>query len=115
MAKGGFRLRKWLTNDPNLRAEMGKVEKEGAASENVEDDQSYAKATLGNTQDTEIEKVLGMKWDCTSDEFLFSFDKIVERAEMLEPTKRNILSILSSLYDSLGVVSPIVVSLKVLF
>ena len=33
----------------------------------------------------------------------------------LIPTKRNILSILASLYDPLGVISPIVVSLKVLF
>ena len=115
MAKGGFRLRKWLTNDPNLRAEMRKVEREETASVNVEDDQSYAKATLGNTQDTGIEKVLGMKWDCTSDEFIFSFEHIVERAEMLEPTKRNVLSILASLYDPLGLVSPVVVSLKVLF
>ena len=98
MAKGGFRLRKWLTNDPNLRPVMRKVASEETASENVEDDQSYAKATLGNTQDTGIEKVLGMKWDCTSDEFIFSFERIVERAEMLEPTKGNIPSILASLY-----------------
>ena len=56
-----------------------------------------------------------MKWDCTSDEFIFSFEHIVERAEMLEPTKRNVLSILASLYDPLGLVSPVVVSLKVLF
>ena len=115
MAKGGFRLRKWLTNDPNLRAVMRKVASEETASENVEDDQSYAKATLGNTQDTGIEKVLGMKWNCTSDEFIFSFEKIVEQADMLEPTKRNILSILASLYHPLGVISPIIVSLKVLF
>ena len=33
----------------------------------------------------------------------------------LIPTKRNILSILASFYDPLGVISPIVVSLKVLF
>ena len=91
MAKGEFRLMKWLTNDPNLRAEMGKFEKDRAASDNVEAGQSYTKATLGNTQDTEIEKVLGMKWDFTSDEFIFSFDKIVERAEMLETTEINIL------------------------
>ena len=43
MAKGGFRLRKWLTNDPNLRAEMRKVEREETASVNVEDDQSYTR------------------------------------------------------------------------
>lgn len=65
-------------------------------------------------QDTGIEIVLRMKWDCNSDEFIFSFAKIVEQAAMLEPTKRNILSILASLYDPLGVVSPIAVDLKVL-
>ena len=115
MMKGGFRLRKWLTNDPEVRSEMRKVEFENGLLETENEEQTFVKETIGPTEVAGKEKVLGMLWDRDSDEFIYFFSKIVERMRELIPTKRNILSILASLYDLLGVISPIVVSLKVLF
>ena len=34
---------------------------------------------------------------------------------MLSPTKRNLLSVLASLFDPLGIISPLIVYVKVLF
>ena len=66
-------------------------------------------------KDPATEKVLGIQWKCETDQFVFGFENIVAKCEALIPTKRNILRILASLCDPLGIVSPIVVSLKVLF
>ncbi|XP_028409306.1 uncharacterized protein LOC114531905 [Dendronephthya gigantea] len=41
--------------------------------------------------------------------------RVGEKAETLSPTKRNLLSILASLFDPLGIISPLIVSAKILF
>ena len=97
------------------RCEMRKAECENGPLEAENEELTFVKETIGPTEVAGKEKVLGMLWDCDSDEFIYSFSKIVERMRELIPTKRNILSILASLYDPWGVISPIVVSLKVLF
>ena len=98
-----------------IRCEMRKVEFENGLLETENEEQTFVKETIDSTEVAGKEKVLGMLWDCDSDEVIYSFSKIVERMRELIPTNRNILSILASLYDPLGVISPIVVSLKVLF
>ena len=116
MAEGGFRLRKWLTNDNEVKEKIAECERNGDSMREIGDDETYAKVSLGNVQkDPAMEKVLGIQWKCETDQFVFGFENIVAKCEALIPTKRNILSILASLYDPLGIVSPIVVSLKVLF
>ena len=60
-------------------------------------------------------KVLGLNWDCVSDEFIFKFEALLKLAEGLEPTRRNLLKITSSFFDPLGVLSPVLVQMKVLF
>jgi hypothetical protein len=62
-----------------------------------------------------LEKVLGLPWNCETDTFHFDLARVADRATGLIPTKRNILSILAALYDPLGIVSPILVTVKVLF
>ena len=42
------------------------------------------------------EKVLGLAWNCTTDEF----QGLVEKAKSQPVTKRNILRILAGLFDS---------------
>ena len=82
----------------------------------VEDHQSYAKLSLGVTGcESKCCKVLGMAWDNKSDEFKFEIAKVGERAKTISPTKRNLLSVLASLFDPLGIVSPVIVCAKILF
>jgi hypothetical protein len=61
------------------------------------------------------EKVLGLAWNCTTDELQFLFQGLVEKAKSQPVTKRNILRILAGLFDPLGILSPMVVSIKMLF
>ena len=60
-------------------------------------------------------KVLGLNWKCVSDEFIFKFEALLRLAEGLEPTRRNLLKVTSSLFDPHGILSPVLVHMKVLF
>ena len=46
---------------------------------------------------------------------LFDFEPILKRAEGLKLTKHNVLSFLAGVFDPLGVISPIQVSIKLFF
>ena len=59
-------------------------------------------------------KVFGLNWDTTSDKFIFNFDDIFSTAVNLPATKRNILKISSTFFDSLGIIIPITLPAKVL-
>ena len=61
------------------------------------------------------EKVLGLAWNCEYDTLHFNFAHVIERARNLEVTKRNVFSLLASLFDPLGIISPVTVSMKALF
>ena len=62
-----------------------------------------------------VSKVLGLTWDKEADELQFKFDKIVQGSHRIVPTKRVILSTLATLFDPLGLISPLAVPAKVLF
>ena len=82
------------------------------------EDKSYSKSTVGNPQEVLLEreeKILGIRWNYVSDTFIFNFQRIVEAARELEPTKRNVIGIISRFYDPLGVLAPITVKLKMFF
>ena len=59
--------------------------------------------------------MLGLAWDCENDTLHFNFQHIADKAKGLEATKRNVLSLLASLFDPLVMVSPVTVGMKVLF
>ena len=118
MANGGFRLRKWKTNDPKLKRRIGSMETVARKEEiigRLEDEETYANSKLECQGGSKGEKVLGVKWNCKSDTFHLDLAHIAERVEGLEPTKRNVLSLLASLFDPLGLISPVTVSMKILF
>ena len=50
-----------------------------------------------------------------NDTLYFNFAVLANKAKSLEATKRNVLSLLASLFDPLGIVSPMTVSMKILF
>jgi hypothetical protein len=112
LAEGGFQLRKWKTNDDSLRAHIANSENTSNQNDSAADsDLSYAKSTLGCENAAGTEKVLGQAWDTKRDKIKFDFESIIIAAG----TKRNVLSVLSRIFDPLGIISPVLVSMKLLF
>ena len=60
-------------------------------------------------------KILGVEWNVSKDEFIFTFSDIIETAESLPVTKRNILKISAMFFDPLGLICPLVLQVKLLF
>ena len=61
-----------------------------------------------------VEKVLGIPWDNDEDILVYDFKTIMKDAHKSKPTKRNLLKIISSFYDPIGLIQPIMISLKIL-
>ena len=61
------------------------------------------------------QKVMGMVWNVSSDGLIIDLSVIYEEAVSIQPNKRNIVSVVSKVYDPLGLVSPVVISFKILF
>lgn len=118
MKMGGFVLRKWKTNSEMLTKQICLDEEEGKIEieSPIGEEQTYAKETLGSHKDAEKgSKVLGIPWDNKNDALTFDLTKIGKGIHVNKPTKRIILSSLATLFDPLGLISPISVQAKVLF
>ena len=98
LMKGGFHLTKWTSNSRELLTSIPKDER----AKEVKD--------LDLDQDKlPIERALGIQWSVESDEFFF---KIVIKESPL--TRRGILSVVSSVYDPLGLLSPVILPVKII-
>ena len=99
---GGFELLKWSTNSQELL--------------NVIPNEHREKLELRTFDDGEgsIARTLGLYWQSECD-LLRIQSPIVECDNTIRFTKRSFLSIVSSIFDPLGLVSPIVIACKVLF
>ena len=98
LSEGGFNLRKFLSNSPILMQIIQQNEETptiGLSTTDVvndvcTEDKSYSKSTVGNPQEVLLEKeekILGIRWNYVSDTFIFNFQRIVQAARELEPTK----------------------------
>ena len=116
MEEGGFRLRKWVTNDDKLREMIAESEVVPKCSDSCRiDEESYAKASIGTQISLTGEKVLGVAWNFEEDKLVFALTTVAEKATKLTSTKRNVLSLVASIFDPLGIISPVIVCLKILF
>ena len=111
MADGGFKFRKWLTNDPSVREKIKKdlideVKLDPVSAENV----TYAKSSLGLKMGSNGQKVLGLSWDFEQDTITLELTAIAKRAEDLPATKRNTLRLLAGIFDPLGMIGPITIT-----
>ena len=96
LSKGGFHLTKWTSNSKKV----------------VESIPQSERATTVKTLDfgeMPIERALGMQWNVTSDKLGFRIT-VKDRT----PTRRGILSIVSSVYDPLGFAAPFILPAKIL-
>ena len=124
MAQGGFNLCKWLTNSRPLMEKIKEMESQREfsiqterANQLDEDDETYNRIMVGGLEERDVnteQKVLGTNWNYFTDEFLFKFQTQVGSAQGLMPTKRNVLRVVASFYDPMGLISPIIVQMKIL-
>ena len=94
------------------------VQAESISSGEVDADQSHGDGSplqfvIGNTDAQS--KLLGVGWNSCSDELHFNFSELFDQVRRLPPSRRSLLKITTSIFDPLGLLSPIVVRLKVLF
>ena len=136
LAEGGFNLRKFMSNSsqqteriqqnearisaPAISANTDHMKSPSDLSKKIsviEEDKTYAKSTLGTTEETSgaEQKVLGVRWNFVSDQFVFDLREIATLARNIEPTKRNVVSVTAKLYDPMGFLSPIITEFKIFF
>ncbi|KXJ71211.1 hypothetical protein RP20_CCG021176 [Aedes albopictus] len=104
-AQGGFELRHWVSNAPEVLRSLGVAE----AAQPVH---------FGRVKESGSERVLGIIWDPNQDTFSFS----TEHREHLQvylngsrrPTKRIVLSCVMGFFDPLGLLTPFTVHGKIL-
>ncbi|XP_025203176.1 uncharacterized protein LOC112600215 [Melanaphis sacchari] len=97
LQSGGFNLRKWSANDPELLKNL-----------NTENSDSMLVLELEN----EMAKVLGVLWHPRKD--IFQYKVQDTSSEIQSTTKRSILAQIASLFDPLGLVGPIIIKAKIL-
>jgi len=70
---------------------------------------------LGTTETTSgaEQKVLGVRWNFVSDQFVLDLTEIAALARNIKPTKRNVVSVTAKFYDPMGFLSPIITKFKV--
>ena len=123
MNAGEFKLRKWRSNSEELTKlindnEGDSVKNESISGDSVADDESFANIMLGSskvTKEKDEEKVLGLIWNSSTDSLVFRLDGLVDLARSLKPTKRNLLKIVTRIFDPMRLLSPIIIPMKRLF
>ena len=83
--------------------------KEQVMCESTATEESYAQSTLGgsNRKIKGVHKVLGIIWDVDTDGLVINVEPIVSEALDVKPTKRNIVSLVSKVYDPIGLIAPV--------
>lgn len=93
MSKGGFQLRKWASSHSEVLADLP-------------EDMCETTHSLG---DDDALKVLGVQWSPNCDVFFYQ----VKSGNVSNLTKRKILSVIASVYDPNGFLSPVTIWLKI--
>lgn len=114
---GGFNLRKFVTNSSDLQGRIDKNEQLMQLSPTDTNEESYTKITLGTTQKIHSgeTKILGVRWNSSTDSIVFDFGDVASQVVNLEPTKRHVVGTASRFYDPLGFVSPVTIRFKIFF
>ena len=101
-----FNIRKWRTNDKDLCKLINLYEKNKGVNSGVE---------MNYVNSVNSKKVLGLYWDHEKYIISLEINEVFKEAINIIPTKRNILSVIASVYDPMGYLQPIVIELKILF
>ena len=116
--RGGFNLRKFLTNSKELQLRSNQSEEVSCLANSIDPStETYAQTVLGTQSPTEPDecKILGVPWNPSSDHLAFDVSELAQAATTLQPTKRNLVSLIGKFYDPLGLLVPITIKFKILF
>ena len=122
---GGFNMRKWVSNSEALqkRIEQSDSQSSQVPSKSVkghpvqEEDQTFSSSQFVTSKNpsTAKLKVLGVGWERQNDLLLLDLASPLETNNICPVTKRSILGTTSKLYDPLGLISPVIILLKIIF
>ena len=93
MGRGGFNLRKFITNSIDLQR---RIDEKG----------------VPHVPSLEC-KVLEVQWDVNRDELVFDVSEVVDQVDVHSPTKRSVVGVVSQFYDPIGLLSPVIIVFKV--
>jgi len=96
LRKGGFTMRKWASNHPALLEHLS-----------PEDVERKLLLSFGNE---DVIKALGLLWNPTTEKLIFCVP--LNQDNVL--TKRSVLRSIASIYDPLGLLSPVIIQCKIL-
>lgn len=111
LAKGGFELQKWSTNNKELLDQINTIEYKVESNEENESkakdrDQKELEMKLDNTM-----KILGLTWDRNDDSFRYTVH--LPPLQNTPATKRTVISDIARLFDPLGWLAPTIVVAKI--
>lgn len=95
LARGGFTLRKWCTNDPYILQHIPK-----------EHWGNFSRLEIGRST---ITKALGLLWNPRTDRFGF---QVPDLQQLEVVTKRIVVSEMSSMFDPLGLLGPVIINAR---
>ncbi|XP_044745202.1 uncharacterized protein LOC123307065 [Coccinella septempunctata] len=96
---GGFVICNWISNSKEVLDNI------------PEDLKAHSDKQLNSDDGLATERILGMWWDAKTDTFIFRVNESkFENIHLKSPTKREILRVVMSIFDPLGLVSPILVA-----
>ena len=96
--KGGFRLTKWISNNREVLQSIPETERAKGVS-NIDFEYDYLP----------VERALGVTWHVEMDTIGF---KVADKDRPL--TRRGMLSVISSIYDPLGIATPFTLTAKII-
>ena len=99
--RGGFKLTKFISNVPGLLEELEEKSVEQVPKE------------IGASVEESSSHVLGLKWDHVNDTLVVSRGTICDASKAV--TQRLVLSLVSKIFDPIGLVSPFTVKARLLF
>ena len=116
LVDGNSHLCKWAENDSLVQNIIDEEEDkaEGMLSSKIQHgDETYVQNLVGSS--SKFRKVFGSNWKINAVCFVFEFANIIEAANRLQVSKRNILKISAMFFDPLGIMCSIVLNAKVFF
>ena len=102
-----FNVRKFRSNSKELLTYFETLQNVNIINNTV--NKEVVDSKINNEQ-----KILGILWDEIEDNLIFRLDDIFKDATNVVPTKRNILSVISTVYDPVGYLQPFTIQLKIL-